>query len=75
MTRFGSLYTIFLHSPLLAFALVADIKETNQKTWTDALYVMARLERSVIEKLLTNQEFGKSWIGQPTRSILLMSNP
>ncbi|KAI8051341.1 hypothetical protein BDF22DRAFT_693267 [Syncephalis plumigaleata] len=58
MTRFGNLYTMFLYSPLLAFACMTGIKEAKQSTWTIALQQMTRLERATIETLVNIQEFG-----------------
>ncbi|KAI9598912.1 protein SCAI [Syncephalis fuscata] len=57
VNRYGSLYTIFLYSPLLGFALIANIQETAQENWTMALHQLARLEHSVIEALSNNPEF------------------
>jgi hypothetical protein len=70
MIRFGNLYTMFLYSPLLAFACVAGIKETDQTTWTIALQQMTRLERATIETLANIQEFGNLTLYQMSISNL-----
>ncbi|RKP10525.1 protein SCAI [Thamnocephalis sphaerospora] len=61
LARFGSLYTLFLHSPLLAFATVADISATTQEIWHTALQHIDQLEHRIVGLLATCQDGVGPW--------------
>ncbi|SAM05676.1 hypothetical protein [Absidia glauca] len=54
-SEIGSLFTLFLHTPLLAFCSVSDIGNLDQDKWDACIQKVAHLERAI----------GKSLLGHP----------
>ncbi|TPX36317.1 hypothetical protein SmJEL517_g01484 [Synchytrium microbalum] len=46
-TQIGSLFTLFLHCPVKAFAFVSDATQVSADTWTRCVAQMAAVERTV----------------------------
>ncbi|ORZ24556.1 hypothetical protein BCR42DRAFT_446487 [Absidia repens] len=51
-SEIGSLFTLFLHTPLLGFCSVSDIGNLDQEKWDESIYKVTQLERSIGKLLL-----------------------
>lgn len=85
----GSLYTLFLHSPMKAFAIVSELTEFTEETFSDLQTLFIELERAIIEDALNNEkgkltlhpvyskffqdDFLRSFISRHLISLLLLS--
>ncbi|RUS15213.1 protein SCAI [Endogone sp. FLAS-F59071] len=54
----GSLFTLFLHAPLLGFCFISDIAELHHETWEQCVALMERAEIRVAE-IFSDIETGK----------------
>ncbi|KAJ3333869.1 hypothetical protein HDU76_002195 [Blyttiomyces sp. JEL0837] len=50
-TQIGSLFTLFLHSPLKAFALISDLAEMPSETWEKCQALLIAAEKDIAEQL------------------------
>ncbi|KXS17566.1 hypothetical protein M427DRAFT_54500 [Gonapodya prolifera JEL478] len=48
-TQTGSLFSLFLHSPIKAFFFISDIRETSQQTWEAVLALFAIAESTIAD--------------------------
>ncbi|CAO3599910.1 unnamed protein product [Absidia cylindrospora] len=51
-SEIGSLFTLFLHTPLLGFCSVSDIGNLDQEKWDESIHKVTQLERSIGKLLL-----------------------
>lgn len=57
-SEIGSLFTLFLHTPLLGFCLVSDIGDLDTN-WDECVTLITDMEQKTGELLLENPEVGK----------------
>jgi hypothetical protein len=57
-SEIGSLFTLFLHTPLLAFCSVSDIGNLDQDKWDACIQKVAQLERAIGKSLLGHPDLG-----------------
>lgn len=57
-SEIGSLFTLFLHTPLLGFCLVSDIGDLDTN-WDECVTLITDMEHKTGELLLENPEVGK----------------
>lgn len=57
-SEIGSLFTLFLHTPLLGFCLVSDIGDLDTN-WDECVILITDMEQKTGELLLENPEVGK----------------
>ncbi|KAI9305559.1 hypothetical protein BJ944DRAFT_265025, partial [Cunninghamella echinulata] len=55
-SEIGSLFTLFLHTPLLGFCSVSDIGNLEQTKWNDCVYKVDQLERTIGKLLLEDPD-------------------
>ncbi|CAG8657487.1 3272_t:CDS:2, partial [Paraglomus occultum] len=58
-SQIGSLLTLFLHAPLLAFAFISGIHELAKESWERCLVLMTEMEAEVVE-LFNKSDLEKS---------------
>ena len=58
MTQIGSLFTLFLHSPVKAFAYVSDATERSADTWGQCVTRMEAIETDILEILEKSETLG-----------------
>ncbi|KAJ1554066.1 hypothetical protein HK405_006110, partial [Cladochytrium tenue] len=51
-TQIGSLFTLFLHSPIKAFAFVSDLAELQADVWGKCVPIMNAAEKAIADLLL-----------------------
>ena len=51
MTQIGSLFTLFLNSPLKAFTYISDVSEMPSETWEKCILKMQEIEKLLSEAL------------------------
>ncbi|KAI9208764.1 protein SCAI [Polychytrium aggregatum] len=59
-TLIGSLFTLFLHSPVKAFVFISDTNEISTNTWQKCVAHMTSIEREISDLLDANQNLDKS---------------
>jgi hypothetical protein len=60
MTQIGSLFTLFLHSPVKGFAYISEATEMASETWSQTISRVEAIEFAIIEGLEKNDSIGKS---------------
>ena len=58
MTQIGSLFTLFLHSPLKAFAYISEATEMAGDTWSQAISRVEAIEMAIMDSLEKNDGLG-----------------
>ncbi|OZJ03563.1 hypothetical protein BZG36_03094 [Bifiguratus adelaidae] len=51
VTEIGSLFTLFLHNPILGFSFISDIAEMDPATWKECNRIIAQAENKVTDQL------------------------
>ncbi|KAI8335943.1 hypothetical protein BC941DRAFT_354942 [Chlamydoabsidia padenii] len=59
-SEIGSLFTLFLHTPLLAFCSVSDIGNLDQDKWDECIHKVTQLERAIGKSLLDHPDLDNS---------------
>ncbi|KAJ3215228.1 hypothetical protein HDU67_000715 [Dinochytrium kinnereticum] len=59
-TQIGSLFTLFLHSPVKAFSFVSDASEMSSDTWKKCASIITSVEKMIYDLLETNTSIDKS---------------
>ncbi|KAI8074604.1 hypothetical protein BC940DRAFT_343206 [Gongronella butleri] len=59
-TEIGSLFTLFLHTPLLGFCSVADIGNLDHDKWLLCVQKVAQLEHTIGQRLAENPDLDPS---------------
>lgn len=57
-SEIGSLFTLFLHAPLLGFCAVSDIGNLEQSIWNQCVSKVSELEAKISDLLLSHPETG-----------------
>lgn len=65
MTQIGSLFTLFLHSPVKAFAYISDATEMAADTWTQCILRVEAIEIQILEVLEKHEGLGESDLFEP----------
>lgn len=60
MTQIGSLFTLFLHSPVKAFAYISELTEMAADTWPQCITKVNELEEMITEILEKSTTLGKN---------------
>ena len=60
MTQIGSLFTLFLHSPVKAFAYVSEAVEMAADTWSQCVSRVETIENVIQEALEKSESLGES---------------
>ncbi|KAI8093327.1 uncharacterized protein BX664DRAFT_259458 [Halteromyces radiatus] len=55
-SEIGSLFTLFLHTPLLGFCSVSDIGNLDQTKWDECIHKVTQLERMIGKLLLEDPD-------------------
>ncbi|KAG2218203.1 hypothetical protein INT45_008672 [Circinella minor] len=55
-SEIGSLFTLFLHTPLLGFCSVSDIGNLEQEIWDNCVSLISSMEQKIGETLLTHPD-------------------
>jgi hypothetical protein len=58
-SEIGSLFTLFLHTPLLGFCSVSDIGNLDQEKWDECVRKISAMESAIGDLLLTDANVGK----------------
>jgi hypothetical protein len=58
-SEIGSLFTLFLHAPLLGFCAVSDIGNLEQTNWNQCVAKVNDIEAKITDLLYTHPEIGK----------------
>lgn len=58
-SEIGSLFTLFLHTPLLGFCSVSDIGNLDQEKWDECVRKISAMENAIGDLLLTDASVGK----------------
>ncbi|KAI7897571.1 uncharacterized protein BX663DRAFT_565423 [Cokeromyces recurvatus] len=53
-TEIGSLFTLFLHTPLLGFCSISDIGNLDQQKWDDCVKKLATMEKAIGDLLIND---------------------
>lgn len=53
-SEIGSLFTLFLHTPLLGFCSVSDIGNLDQQKWDECVRKISAMEKAIGDALLTD---------------------
>lgn len=61
MTQIGSLFTLFLHSPVKGFAYISEATEMASETWFQTISRVESIENTIMETLEKNDNIGKSF--------------
>lgn len=63
-SEIGSLFTLFLHTPLLGFCSVSDIGNLDQDDWDQCVKKIADMETMIGDMLIADPAFGEyhNWI-------------
>ena len=61
-SRNGSLFTLFLHSPLVAFCYICNVNNLGSELWDKA---QAELDKFMVETLRAFSDWSRS-IGEPS---------
>ncbi|KAI9281116.1 hypothetical protein BY458DRAFT_553021 [Sporodiniella umbellata] len=59
-SEIGSLFTLFLHTPLLGFCSVADIGNLEQHKWDECVQKIAEMERTIGQLLIADAGVDRS---------------
>jgi len=59
-SEIGSLFTLFLHAPLLGFCAVSDIGNLEQTVWNQCVARVIDIEAKITDLLYAHQETGKA---------------
>ncbi|CAO3611168.1 unnamed protein product [Mucor hiemalis] len=59
-SEIGSLFTLFLHTPLLGFCSVSDIGNLDQQKWDACVKKISDMEKAIGDLLITDALVGKS---------------
>jgi hypothetical protein len=57
-SQIGSLFTLFLHAPLLGFAFISDPGQISSETWGKCVNLIAEAELKIVE-LFNSSNIGK----------------
>ncbi|ORY97869.1 hypothetical protein BCR43DRAFT_523976 [Syncephalastrum racemosum] len=57
----GSLFTLFLHAPLLGFCSVSDIGNLDQDKWDESVLLMSKMETHIASLLLEDPDVVPHW--------------
>lgn len=57
-TQIGSLFTLFLHAPLLGFAFISNLGKISSSTWEKCVNLIAEAELNIVE-LFNSSSIGK----------------
>ncbi|CAG8440931.1 7956_t:CDS:10 [Rhizophagus irregularis] len=63
-TQIGSLFTLFLHAPLLGFAFISNLGKISSSTWEKCVNLIAEAELNIVEL------FNSSSIEKPLKRFL-----
>ncbi|KAI9498495.1 hypothetical protein BDB00DRAFT_800530 [Zychaea mexicana] len=55
-SEIGSLFTLFLHTPLLGFCSVSDIGNLDQSNWDECVSLISAMEQKIGETLLAHPD-------------------
>ncbi|KAI7863893.1 hypothetical protein BDF14DRAFT_1839553 [Spinellus fusiger] len=53
-SEIGSLFTLFLHTPLLGFCSISDIGNLDQDKWDECVTMISNMERKIGDSLLSD---------------------
>lgn len=73
-SEIGSLFTLFLHTPLLGFCSVSDIGNLDQEKWDECVRKISAMENAIGDLLLTDANVGKVEKKKPHKITLLCFN-
>ncbi|ORY35241.1 hypothetical protein BCR33DRAFT_855713 [Rhizoclosmatium globosum] len=59
--QIGSLFTMFLHSPIKAFAYISDIPNTQAETWVKCYPIFNQIEKLITDALELSTSLDKSF--------------
>lgn len=59
MTQIGSLFTLFLHSPVKGFAYISEATEMAVETWFQTTSRVETIEATIMEALDKNDSISK----------------
>jgi hypothetical protein len=59
MTQIGSLFTLFLHSPVKGFAYISEATEMAVETWFQTISRVEAIEVAITEALEKNDSIGE----------------
>ncbi|KAI8368679.1 protein SCAI [Choanephora cucurbitarum] len=59
-SEIGSLFTLFLHTPLLGFCSVSDIGNLDQSKWDECVRKIAAMEKSIGDLLISDVNVDKN---------------
>ena len=57
-SQIGSLFTLFLHAPLLGFAFISNLGKISSSTWDKCVNLIAEAELNIVE-LFNSSNIGK----------------
>jgi Protein SCAI len=69
-SEIGSLFTLFLHAPLLGFCAVSDIGNLEQTVWNQCVARVNDIEAKITDLLYAHHETGKACGQQRTQAHL-----
>lgn len=58
-SEIGSLFTLFLHTPVLGFCSVSDIGNLDQQKWDACVQKISAMEKAIGDLLITDPSVGK----------------
>lgn len=59
-SEIGSLFTLFLHTPLLGFCSVSDIGNLDQQKWDECVRKICAMEKAIGDLLITDSSVDKN---------------
>jgi Protein SCAI len=57
-TPLGSLFTLFLHCPIKAFAFICDLTQSSTETWPQALTHLEETEKMIVTMFEESEDLG-----------------
>lgn len=63
-SEIGSLFTLFLHTPMLGFCSVSDIGNLDQAKWESCVTLISRMEQKIGELLIGSPDVGMLLYGK-----------
>ncbi|KAJ3219648.1 hypothetical protein HK099_004629 [Clydaea vesicula] len=76
-TQIGSLFTLFLHAPIKAFAFISETTQISSEVWAQCLTQMNVVEKTILEVVDNNlNNLGNHFpVSQPSLPLPLLQSP
>ena len=59
MNQIGSLFTLFLHSPVKGLAYISEATEMASETWSQTISRVENIETTIMEALQKHESLGE----------------